>query len=237
MKCWIHSRAGAVTHSKLAKGALSAANVALNSLTGSQIKASTLGTVPSSGHASSADSATNASHATNADAATNASHATSADSATSAGTATTAQGLNAPEAVHIVGAAGEPGFQNSWQDTGGSADDPVGFYKDHEGIVHLQGVAVGGVGSGNPIFQLPAGYRPAVGKQLRFAVSLCDCLETLTDPQGGFIFPIEETGELGMYGSGSPSAAFDGAVFLGNNNYFPAGSRVSLEGVTFRAAS
>ena len=42
---------------------------------------------------------------------------------------------------------------------------PVGFYKDKEGIVHLEGVVKVGKEKGStslvPIFTLPAGFRPA----------------------------------------------------------------------------
>ncbi len=49
---------------------------------------------------------------------------------------------------------------------GGVTFQTVGFYKDHDGTVHLRGVATIGK-EGNPtaglIFQLPPGYRPASG--------------------------------------------------------------------------
>jgi hypothetical protein len=74
-------RNGAVTTRNLANGTVTAEKVAAGSLTGHQIDVTQLGTVPSAGHASTADSATTA---------TNASHATTADSATTAGTANSA---------------------------------------------------------------------------------------------------------------------------------------------------
>jgi hypothetical protein len=70
------------------------------------------------------------------------------------------------EAIHVVGTPGQPGF------LGGSANAPVpgvalspaGFYKDHEGIVHLEGIIKVGSGPGIvPIFNLPVGFRPANG--------------------------------------------------------------------------
>jgi hypothetical protein len=58
-------------------------------------------------------------------------------------------------AVFIALGAGESGL----------SFNPVGFYKDHEGIVHLQGIAkVGKGGTVDSIFTLPAGFRPAPGK-------------------------------------------------------------------------
>jgi hypothetical protein len=73
------------------------------------------------------------------------------------------------EATRLVGASGQPPFLD------GSSNIPpsgplkftsVGFYKDHEGIVHLEGAAL--VGSGKEpiehlIFSLPPGYRPPSG--------------------------------------------------------------------------
>lgn len=81
-----------------------------------------------------------------------------------ANTANVANSIVPPEPVHIVGAPGEPPFE------GGSSNFPAelgvsftqaGFYKDHEGIVHLQGAVK--VGPGQVIFTLPPGYRPAAG--------------------------------------------------------------------------
>jgi hypothetical protein len=92
--------------------------------------------------------------------------------------ATLANSLAPMEATHIVGAPGEPGFE------GGSTNfvvpgvqlNPVGFYKDHDGVVHLQGVAVvGKSGSGVvPIFTLPPGFRPASGHVIALEQSLED---------------------------------------------------------------
>jgi len=74
-------RNGAVTTRNLANGTVTAEKVAAGSLTGHQIDVAQLGTVPSAGHASTAESATTA---------TTAGHATTADSATTAGTANSA---------------------------------------------------------------------------------------------------------------------------------------------------
>jgi hypothetical protein len=79
-----------------------------------------------------------------------------------------ASSLSPLEATHLVGNSGEPGFENgsfNFPGEGGIGFNPVGFYKDHEGIVHLQGVAK--VGKGGPVtsvFTLPPGFRPASGK-------------------------------------------------------------------------
>lgn len=80
--------------------------------------------------------------------------------------ASLASSIPPAEPTHLVGAPGEPPFE------GGSSNytppgvhfNPVGFYKDHEGIVHLQGIAqVGSAASITSIFTLPPGFRPAAG--------------------------------------------------------------------------
>ena len=69
-----------------------------NTVTGKQVKESTLGKVPS---AASADSATNATNATNATTATNATNATTAATATSAGTAQNAEKVGGVTVKHF----------------------------------------------------------------------------------------------------------------------------------------
>ena len=77
-----------------------------------------------------------------------------------------------PPRVHIVGEPGEPDFLNGCGNVGspGGSDLPVGFFKDDQGVVHLQGVFYGcsPTNAGTVAFQLPKGYRPAAGKELKF---------------------------------------------------------------------
>ena len=70
--------------------------------------------------------------------------------------------LSAPDSEwHIVGAAGEPAFLNSWVNHTVGTYPQCAFRKDALGYVHLQGLIKNGVvGDGTPPFQLPAGYRP-----------------------------------------------------------------------------
>jgi hypothetical protein len=92
--------------------------------------------------------------------------------------ANVANSLAPMEATHIVGAPGQPAFEggsSNWPPGVAVGINPVGFYKDHDGVVHLQGVAVAGPGPGIvPIFTLPAGFRPAPGKLAIFEQSLED---------------------------------------------------------------
>ncbi len=88
-----------------------------------------------------------------------------------------ANSLAPMEATHIVGAAGQPAFESGSGnfEVPGAPLNPVGFYKDHDGVVHLQGVAKVGKGAGiASIFTLPAGFRPAAGKLAIFEQSLED---------------------------------------------------------------
>ena len=146
-----------------------------------------------------------------------------------AGTATTAQRLAAPEAFHLVGAGGEPKFENGWVNRGGSVDEPAGFYRDQEGIVHLQGQIVQPAGpAGSVIFQLPRGYRPDRGKILRVPISACDCV--------GSAQQVITTGSVAIWGPGV-YAGTNGAVTLDPNTVVPVGNTISLDGISFRAAS
>lgn len=70
---------------QLKKNAVTTAKIKKGAVTGAKVKLSSLGTVPSATHASSADSAT------------------------------TAKGLVAPEPVHFLGAPGEPSLVNGFQ--------------------------------------------------------------------------------------------------------------------------
>ncbi len=88
-----------------------------------------------------------------------AAHASSADIA----------GTVPPNAVHVVGAAGEPGFQNGTTNFGSESGltlPGASFLKDHDNVVHLEGVVKTGNSGplGGEIFQLPPGYRPASGQ-------------------------------------------------------------------------
>ena len=180
---------------QLKNNAVTSAKIKKEAVTGAKIKLSTLGKVPS---ASTADTAT------------------SATSAKTAETANVANSLTPPEAVHIVGASGQPGFE------GGSSNlveaglnlNPVGFWKDHEGVVHLQGVAKVGSGGGlGFVFTLPPGFRPASGR-----LAIFEQLENGTTLIAGGNTVLE-------------GHELSGKV-LGTE-----GGVVALDGITFRAES
>jgi hypothetical protein len=128
-----------------------------------------------------------------------------------------ANSLAPMEAVHLVGAAGEPQFENgahNFGSTGPFTLQPVGFYKDHEGVVHLQGIAETGKVSPGFVFTLPPGFRPASGKTLLF--------EQITEASA-FIFGSNISVE---------SFILDGKI-LG----IEPENAVVLDGITFRAES
>jgi hypothetical protein len=64
------------------------------------------------------------------------------------------------DAWHLIGAAGEPGFLNSWLAYGGPGYTTPGFRKFPDGRVRLKGGLRSGV-LAQPAFVLPVGYRPA----------------------------------------------------------------------------
>ena len=117
-------RKNAVTKAKIKKNAVTGAKIKANAVTGAKVKESSLGPVPSADHATSADSATTASE------------------------------LATPEAPHVVGASGEPAYENGFHES----NVPLTFYKDHACIVHLEGKTAGV--TGKVAFSLPPAFRP-----------------------------------------------------------------------------
>jgi hypothetical protein len=188
-----------VTGKNVKDRSLTGKDVKKNSLTGKEIKESRLGEVPRARSATTAGTAGSASTAGTSD---------------SANTANTANNLAPGEAFHEVGAPGEPAFQHNCGNLGGANRETVGFYKDHEGVVHLKGW-VACSGSDVAAFQLPEGYRPASGKTL-FLVGAS------TISAGMATYNVNGSG----IGTG-----VDGAVASGAANQF------SLDGATFRAES
>lgn len=119
---------------QIKRNAITTAKIKNGAVTGAKIKSNSLGTVPS------------------------ATHATNADSAAVADRATVANAIAPPEAPRIVGAGGQPPFASGWK--GDANFGPISFYKDREGVVHLEGLAEGNE-TGFVVFTLPSGYRPA----------------------------------------------------------------------------
>ena len=71
-----------------------------------------------------------------------------------------AYGIVIPDASwRVVGAGGQPTFQNSWNNYG-SGYTPARFKKDVTNTVFIEGLVQGGSGT---IFTLPSGYAPTGG--------------------------------------------------------------------------
>lgn len=128
-----------------------------------------------------------------------------------------ANGFASTDPLHLVGASGEPPFLDGSSNApaeSGFQFPPVGFYKDHDGVVHLEGLAIGGETAppGNEIFQLPPGYRPASG---------------VTQ-----VFGLESGLPVFVFGSNVNISGFtlDGIV------YAPEGAGI-LSGISFKAQS
>jgi len=129
-------------------------------------------------------------------------------------TADLAKTISPAEPTHVVGTGGEPPFEGGSSNIQLAHYQHVGFFKDQEGIVHLEGLAV--VGKGGPvpgtIFRLPPGFRPTSGTQLLF--------EQLEDDVA-----IVIGSNLNLEGKEL------GGLVLGDDE------TVSLDGITFRAES
>jgi hypothetical protein len=128
--------------------------------------------------------------------------------------------LKAPEGFHRVDASGEPQFESGASNASVTLNvpeaPPAAFYKDNEGVVHLQGLVI--TAPNGRIFDLPRGYRPKTGKDNTFTV-LC-----AGAPCGG------KSAYLTIQGAGV-AAGHPGGLLVA-----PTGtSEVSLDGVTFRA--
>jgi hypothetical protein len=107
-------------------------------------------------HSKSATNATNAVNATNATNATTAANATDLG-----GQPATYYAHAGHEAVHLIGATGEPPFQNSWANFSPGVWSGAGYWKDAFGVVHLTGTIDSGTAD-SVAFTLPAGYTPAL---------------------------------------------------------------------------
>lgn len=119
-------------------------------MTGTKVKLSTLGKVPSATRATTAD------------------NAASADNATKLGDSPAASYVKGPaEAWNEVTAFGTCSTMGSlWDNYNATTNSTAAYYRDPLGVVHLKGtIACGGdpaaLGGSHGIFELPPGYLPA----------------------------------------------------------------------------
>jgi hypothetical protein len=183
-----HLGHNSVGSAQLKAGAVTGAKVKDHSLTGADIVASTLGQVPSAAHADSAARADSAASADRAGTAARADIATTAASASEANHAKTADraATVAPlEGIHLIGEPGEPSIGSTVK-----VVDYVGFYRDQDGITHLEGTVAPTTEITSLIFQLPAGYQP-IESQTFFGVAA----------KSGVRIYVGRGGEVEVYGA------------------------------------
>ena len=124
--------------------------------------------------------------------------------------AASADSIPPAEPIRLIGAPGQPGFENGATNLPGEPGfnvQPAGFYKDAFGIVHLEGLVK--KGSGPVIFSLPSGYRPAAGT----------------------IQVFEQLKESGVFILGAAAGPFPAGSVLALK------SNAALSGITYRAGS
>src|SRR5437899_4664546 len=124
----------------------------------------------------SAGKAASAVTSASATVATNAVNAATAGAAGSAGNSASLGGHPASDYLlsgssgepwHVVAEAGQPGFENGWENFGEGVAH-ASFYLDPIGRVHMKGV-VSSLAPKTSVFTLPVGYRPP--EKLAFAVA------------------------------------------------------------------
>jgi hypothetical protein len=115
------------------------------------------------------------------------------------------------EPIHLVGAQGQPAFQGLWRAAPSFRNlNPIGFFRDVFGVVHLQGQCVDGTGL---VFTLPVGYAPATNLMLPYISDEGD--SSLNLPVVMNILSVQPNGNVVSQG---PAAS---------------GRCISLDGVTF----
>lgn len=117
-----------------------------------------------------------------------------ADSATDAanlgGKPASAYATSAGEPFHEVGAAGQPAFENNWDNFDPNSSTTAAFYKDPLGVVHLKGtIATNAAGNSAPAFTLPAGYRPGATSYMPISPLSVGTTGRLTINSTGQILP------------------------------------------------
>ena len=106
-----------------------------------------------------------------------------------------------------VGTSGAAPFANGWSNFG-SGYAPAAYWKDEDGIVHLEGLMKGGT-LGIAAFVLPPGYRPAANR----------------------IFPVFSNSTIGMIQVLSDGSVQPMAVGTASNASY------GLDGISFRTGN
>jgi len=108
--------------------------------------------------------------------------------------------LKAIEPWRVVGAVGQPAFQNGWANNFSAPARQAGFRKDNLGMVHLRGVITGN--NGATIFQLPSGYRPTSNNDVCFSVPAGN------GTNANYVLFVDSSGNITMGGSPGTTVNF-----------------------------
>jgi hypothetical protein len=104
------------------------------------------------------------------------------------------------DTVHYVGATGEPAFGAGWQNYSPGNNPMAKFRKYPDGRVRLSGVVKGAVSGGaNPIFTLPAGYRPPLPAEIDFAVNANGAYGSVGVTAQGLVYLAQGSGSSYLY--------------------------------------
>lgn len=95
------------------------------------------------------------------------------------------------EKWNVVGASGQPAFQNSWNFN----TNNVRFKKDKSGFLVMDGVAFGG-STGTVVFTLPVGYRPATSKRFYGASNAVDTSQVYIATNGDVSISYTSNGSV-----------------------------------------
>lgn len=111
---------------------------------------------------------------------------------------------NATGTWHEVGGSGEPAFQNSWVNYGGTYET-AGFSKVG-GRVFLKGLVKNGtVGYPNAVFTLPVGFRPSTNGDAIFAIA--------SNGLFGHVYVVASSGVVTVAGGSNAWASLEGISF------------------------
>jgi len=98
----------------------------------------------------------------------------------------------------------------NWTDDPGDDSVSVGYYKDHDGFVHLRGAVSRSSGSDTIIATLPAGYRPARSPG---DTSIGQFFPVQTLNAVGSVLIHSTDGQIELRSGNPPFVALDGIVF------------------------
>ena len=100
--------------------------------------------------------------------------------------------------------AGNPLLLNGWAVTGSGFETPA-FGKDASGVVHLEGSVNNASNNTDPIFTLPAGYRPSRELEIPAKIGFGGPVGYITVQPDGTVAPGVATGDVHFDGVSFPA--------------------------------